>query len=103
MNLVGWGATGLVLFVILQRLTPTPHGSQRFALAVYLINFALPLGFCILNRYWLAALLGPLSMAMAWLVLGHLWHGTAILRRLDVDIPRAGRSPRVPSSFKKRI
>ena len=76
MNLVGWGATGLVLFVILQRLTPTPHGSQRFALAVYLINFALPLGFCVLNRYWLAAFAGPLSIAIAWLFLGHLWRGT---------------------------
>ena len=59
MNLVGWGVTGLVLFLILNKMAPDPKGSARFAFWVYLINFALPLGFCILNRYWLAVLVGP--------------------------------------------
>ena len=75
MNLVGWGATGLVLFVILNRLTPSPQSSLRFALSVYLVNFALPFGFCILNRYWLAVLMGPLCIAIAWLLFGNLWRG----------------------------
>ncbi|MGH7872838.1 MAG: carotenoid biosynthesis protein [Candidatus Binatia bacterium] len=76
MNLFGWGATGLVLFVILHKITPSPHSSRRFALAVYLVNFALPLGFCVLNQYWLAAFVGPLSIALAWLFFGNLWRGT---------------------------
>ncbi len=27
---------------------------MRFAMSVYGANFALPLGFCILNQYWIA-------------------------------------------------
>jgi uncharacterized membrane protein len=65
MNLVGWGVTGLVLFIILNKMVPNPQGTVRFALWVYVINFSLPLGFCILNRYWLAAVAGPLSIALA--------------------------------------
>jgi uncharacterized membrane protein len=75
MNLVGWGVTGLVLFIILNKMAPDPKGSPRFAVWVYLINFALPFGFCILNHYWLAVAAGPLSIAVAWLVFGHLWRG----------------------------
>jgi putative membrane protein len=71
MNLVGWGVTGLVLFIVLSKLIPEPHGSRRFALWVYLVNYALPLGFCILNRYWLAALVSPLSIALAWTIFGN--------------------------------
>ena len=54
MNLLGWGVTGLVLFVILSKIAPAPHSELRFAISVYVINFALPLGFCVLNQYWLA-------------------------------------------------
>ena len=50
-NLFGWGVTGLVLFIILHKMAPTPRSSVRFAAAVYGVNFALPLGFCILNQY----------------------------------------------------
>ncbi len=54
MNLFGWGVTGLVLFIVLNRLVARPQTSMRFALWVYGVNFAFPLGFCILNQYWIA-------------------------------------------------
>ena len=54
MNLFGWGVTGLVLFIILHQLAAQPRTTVSFAMAVYGINFALPLGFCILNQYWVA-------------------------------------------------
>jgi uncharacterized membrane protein len=72
-NLLGWGVTGLALFVILNKVTPDPQGRWPFSLAVYLINFALPFGFCLLNRYWLAAIAGPVSIALAWIVFVPLW------------------------------
>ena len=75
MNLVGWGVTGLVLFIILNKMAPDPKSSPRFAFWVYLVNFALPLGFCILNRYWLAVLAGPLSIALACFVFTRVWRG----------------------------
>lgn len=53
-NLFGWAVTGLVLFILLHWLAPAPQSSRRFALLVYAINFLLPLGFCILNQYWIA-------------------------------------------------
>jgi uncharacterized membrane protein len=57
-NLFGWGVTGLVLFIILNKIEPKPSSSLCFAVAVYAVNFALPLGFCILNRYWVAVIAG---------------------------------------------
>jgi len=72
MNLVGWAMTGLVLFVLLSRLAPGPGDDARFALAVYAVNFALPLGFCVLNGYWMAVLVGPLCIAVAHWV---FWQG----------------------------
>lgn len=70
MNLVGWAVTGWVLFVLLRWIAPTPRGDRRFAVAVYLVNFALPFGFCLLNGYWLAVIIGPLCIAVAyWLFL----------------------------------
>ena len=71
-NLFGWGVTGLVLCWILDKVVPQPHGALRFALAVYLVNFALPLGFCILNTYWTAVLAGSGSALLAILLLGRL-------------------------------
>ena len=62
-NLVGWGVTGLLLFIILSKLAPAPRGELRFAICVYGINFALPLGFCVLNQYWAAVLAGLGSIA----------------------------------------
>jgi putative membrane protein len=73
MNLVGWGVTGLLLFFLLQQIAPAPEGEVRFAGWVYLVNLALPLGFCLLNRYWLAAALAPLTIALAYLVFAKLW------------------------------
>ena len=82
MNLVGWGVTGLVLLVVISRLTPAPQSSVRFAAWVYAVNFALPFGFCVLNHYWLAALIGPLGIALAYLILGKAWRrGKFLLRR----------------------
>jgi putative membrane protein len=57
-NLFGWAVTALVLFVILHKTVPEPRSSAGFAIAVYGVNFALPLGFCMLNRYWLAVIAG---------------------------------------------
>lgn len=69
-NLLGWGVTGLVLFMILSKLAPAPHGEMRFAIWVYVINFALPLGFCVFNRYWSAVFAGLGSVAIAFFVFG---------------------------------
>ena len=69
-NLLGWGVTGLLLFVILSKLAPAPHGELRFARWVYGTNFALPLGFCVLNQYWAAVLAGLGSVAIAFFVFG---------------------------------
>ena len=71
-NLLGWGVTGLVLFVILSQLAPDPKGGLRFAIWAYGVNFALPLGFCVLNQYWLAVAAGPLSILAALIVFGRL-------------------------------
>lgn len=70
MNLFGWGVTGLVLFVILNKLAAQPKSSLRFALWVYGINFALPLGFCILNQYWLAVGAGIVSFLLGLFACG---------------------------------
>jgi hypothetical protein len=69
-NLLGWGVTGLLLFIILSKLAPAPHGELRFARWVYGTNFALPLGFCVLNQYWAAVLAGLGSVAIAFFVFG---------------------------------
>jgi uncharacterized membrane protein len=69
-NLFGWGVTGLGLFVILNWISPQPRSTVRFAVSVYAINFALPLGFCILNQYWIAVLAGSSSVLLALLILG---------------------------------
>ena len=66
MNLVGWGVTGLVLFIVLNKILRDPRGNRAFALSVYFVNFSLPLGFCLLNQYWLAATAGPAAVAIAW-------------------------------------
>lgn len=94
-NLVGWGVTGLVLFIILNKVTPDPRGRWSFSSAVYLINFALPLGFCLLNRYWLAAVAGPLNIALAWIVFVHLRHGGTGGHMLE--LPHTGPARRAAS------
>lgn len=64
-NLLGWGVTGVVLLAILAKLAPAPKGGVGFALAVYLANLSLPLGFCILRGYWLAVAAGGASLLAA--------------------------------------
>jgi putative membrane protein len=66
-NLVGWGMTGLALFLILAKLAPRPAGNIGFALSVYAVNFSLPLGFCLLNGYWLATFAAVTTAGVAWL------------------------------------
>ena len=78
MNLVGWGVTGLVLFIILNKIMPKPHGKSSFALSVYLVNFSLPLGFCILNGYWLAAFAAPAAIAVVWMLAPRLFSHDAV-------------------------
>lgn len=64
-NLFGWGVTGLVLFVILNKIAAQPRSTVSFAVWVYFVNFALPLGFCLLNRYWWAVAAATGSLALA--------------------------------------
>jgi uncharacterized membrane protein len=72
MNLVGWAVTGLVLLAILTKLAPEPQSNVRFSLWVYIVNFSLPLGFCILNGYWIAVVAGIGSVLAALLCVG-IW------------------------------
>jgi uncharacterized membrane protein len=90
MNLLGWGVTGLVLLWIIGKLVPAPAGDVRFAAWVYLVNFALPFGFCLLNRYWLAALVGPLSIALAYVIFARQGRGYAAIARRNPSTARAG-------------
>jgi uncharacterized membrane protein len=74
-NLFGWGVTGLVLFFILHRVAPQPKGSLRFAVGVYSANYVLPLGFCMLNGYWVAVIAGIGGALSGFLIFG--WQRTA--------------------------
>jgi uncharacterized membrane protein len=80
MNLVGWGVTGLVLFIILSKIVPNPRGRLSFSLSVYLVNFSLPLGFCILNGYWLAAFAAPAAIAVVWVLATRLLSSGALVQ-----------------------
>jgi putative membrane protein len=92
-NLFGWGLTGLVLFIILHRITPEPESKFSFALGVYVANFALPLGFCILNQYWIAVAAGIGSALLAWILAGG-WGITGLLFGSSVSgVPTNGRTP----------
>jgi uncharacterized membrane protein len=90
MNLLGWGVTGLVLFVILSKIAPAPHSELRFAISVYIINFALPLGFCVLNQYWLAVWAGLGAIAIAFLLFGR--NGSTVAAREPRDLRPSGRA-----------
>ena len=69
-NLVGWAITGFVLLAMLRKLAPEPEGDLRFSIFVYFVNFLLPLGFCVLNGYWIAAFAGIGGVVAAFLVFG---------------------------------
>ena len=69
-NLLGWAITGFVLLAILSKLAPQPKSDVRFSWVVYLVNCSLPLGFCVLNGYWMAVFGGIGAVAAAFLVFG---------------------------------
>ncbi|HSF57496.1 MAG TPA: carotenoid biosynthesis protein [Candidatus Binatia bacterium] len=69
-NLLGWGITGFVLLTVLRKLVPKPKSDLRFSFVVYLVNFFLPLGFCVLNGYWIAVFAGLGAVGAAFLVFG---------------------------------
>jgi uncharacterized membrane protein len=69
-NLAGWAITGFVLLASPYWLAPRSESSLGFAMAVYLVNFSLPLGFCVLNHYWLAVFVAVACAGIAWLALG---------------------------------
>lgn len=69
-NLLGWAITGFVLLAMLRKLAPEPKGDLRFSIWVYFVNFLLPLGFCVLNGYWIAVFAGIGAVVAAFLVFG---------------------------------
>jgi len=69
-NLLGWAITGFVLLAMLRKLAPEPKGDLRFSISVYFVNFLLPLGFCVLNGYWIAVFAGIGAVMAAFLVFG---------------------------------
>jgi len=91
-NLFGWGVTGLVLFVILNKVAQEPRSTLRFALWVYLVNFSLPLGFCILNGYWVAVAAGVGTVCVAWALLGGLRANDFLGRSSAGSLPRDSRT-----------
>lgn len=92
-NLFGWAVTGFVLFLILHRVAPEPRSRVSFAVWVYFVNFALPLGFCVLNQYWLAVAAGIGSVALALLALRRSHPAPESLDALDSKLPaQAGAS-----------
>jgi uncharacterized membrane protein len=107
MNLAGWAITGLMLCILLNKMAPAPRSNPRFALATYLVNFTLPLGFCTLNRYWFAVLIGTSSVAIAYLIWVKYPPDTDLGRKQPTKLPLDGRrapalSPR-PEESQLRI
>jgi uncharacterized membrane protein len=92
-NLAGWGITGLILLALLHLLAPGPHSSARFASWVYGVNYALPLGFCLLNHYWLAVFASAAVAGAAWLVLGVLLGGAGARGRRSRQDATETRTP----------
>lgn len=94
-NLFGWGVTGLLLFIILNKIAPQPKSRVSFAVWVYVVNFALPLGFCILNQYWIAVAAGIGSVIVAWVVAGGAIRGL-LKGRATVYVSRNSRTAQSP-------
>jgi putative membrane protein len=80
-NLAGWVITGVLLLALLHRLVPAPHSSVRFAAGVYGVNYALPLGLCLVNHYWLAVFASAVTAGVAWLLLALSAGGAGTRRR----------------------
>src|SRR4029450_3581791 len=74
-NLAGWAITGFILLAMLRTLAPDPKGDLRFSVLVYFVNFLLPLGFCVLNGYWIAVFAGIGGGGAAVLVFSS-WEGS---------------------------
>ncbi|HEY7317002.1 MAG TPA: carotenoid biosynthesis protein [Candidatus Binatia bacterium] len=69
-NLLGWAITGFVLLAVLHKLAPEPKGDLPFSILVYFVNVLLPLGFCVLNGYWIAVFAGVGAATAAFVVFG---------------------------------
>jgi uncharacterized membrane protein len=69
-NLAGWAITGFILLAMSRKLAPEPKGDLRFSVLVYFVNFLLPLGFCVLNGYWIAVFAGIATVVAAFLFFG---------------------------------
>jgi uncharacterized membrane protein len=69
-NLLGWAITGFVLLAMLRKLAPEPKSDLPFSIMVYFVNFLLPLGFCVLNGYWIAVFAGIGAVVAAFLIFG---------------------------------
>jgi uncharacterized membrane protein len=69
-NLLGWAITGFVLLAILHKIVPEPRSDLRFSSAVYVVNLLLPLGFCVLNGYWVAVIASIAAAVSAFLIFG---------------------------------
>jgi uncharacterized membrane protein len=73
-NLFGWIVTGVLLFTVLLRWARDVRGSSAFALMVFVVNIALPLGFCVLHGYWLAVSGGALGLMAVFLLASSTGH-----------------------------
>ena len=69
-NLLGWTITGLVLLAMLRKLALESKSDLLFSIMVYFVNFLLPLGFCVMNGYWIAVFAGVGALVAAFLVFG---------------------------------
>lgn len=91
-NLLGWVVTGILLFTVLAKCARTAEGSARFAFLVFVVNMALPYGFCVMQGYWLAVFGGTLGLAGAfWLrSSGERRHDGRLRRREERERRTAG-------------
>jgi hypothetical protein len=72
------------------KIVPTPHSQVMFAISVCIVNFALPVGFCVLNQYWLAVCAGLGAVAIAFYVFGRT--GNTLAARELRALPPSGRA-----------
>jgi putative membrane protein len=104
-NLAGWGITGLIMLALIFRFAPRPRSSFSFACSVYAVNYALPLGFCLLNRYWPAVIASVGSAGVAWIV-ARTFSGAAVARpepRVDEFPPPRGASHAGGAGSSRRV
>jgi putative membrane protein len=90
-NLLGWAITGFLLLAMLRKLAPEPKSDLRFSIMVYFVNFLLPLGFCVLNGYWIAVFAGIGAVVAAFLVFGS-GNGSRLSRAASPELYRQPRT-----------